>query len=176
MTPLEQYSAWEDRRIYTFTRVRVDEGIAGDLGTGAEAWVVTRGGVVGDVGQHVDGEAVLHVGEPSLLFLRPDAKSPGLYIVTVRGQGQFILQQDEAKIRRVRLGNGIGALVPPRALPEATSGKVAPQSVPGSKSSSATALSDSAKSVLLAHDVLPGKTLQEVSRTVAAAWKRLHAP
>src|SRR4051812_18271700 len=56
VTPLEQFAAWEDGRIYTHTRVRVEQRIAGDSRTiteGAEAFVRTRGGIVGDVGQLV---------------------------------------------------------------------------------------------------------------------------
>jgi hypothetical protein len=167
MTPVEQYAAWEDKKIYTFTRLHVDEAIAGALGTGSEAWVVTLGGIVGNVGQSVDGEAVLHVGEPSLLFLRPDVKSPGLYIVTARGQGQFHIDVDKTKLRRLRSSNGVGAILPPREnLPSATPAVQAP----GLKTSSV-----SSKSVLLANDMIAGHSLEEVARDVAANWRRLHA-
>ena len=35
-----------------------------------EVWVRTLGGHVGDIGQHVDGEAVLMPSRPGLFFLR----------------------------------------------------------------------------------------------------------
>ncbi|WP_394839372.1 hypothetical protein LVJ94_21025 [Pendulispora rubella] len=153
MTPVEQYAALEKGRIYTYTRVKVDNAIAGDLGTGAEAWVVTVGGVIGNVGQTVDGEAVLHVGEPTLLFIRPDPNFPGLYMVTSRGQGQYAVASDSAKKTKVLLlGNGHGAVLPPP--PTAASSK-APR--------------------VLARDAIVGHQLDETIRTVAAAWGRLHA-
>ena len=152
MTPVEQYTALEKGRIYTYTRVKVDNAIAGDLGTGAEAWVVTVGGVIGNVGQTVDGEAVLHVGEPTMLFIRPDPNFPGLYMVTSRGQGQYAVANDSVKKTKVLvLGNGHGAVLPP---PTTASSK-APR--------------------VLARDAIVGHPLDETIRTVAAAWGRLHA-
>src|SRR4051812_8728380 len=68
--PVESKSVWEDGRIITYTRVKIDQGVAGELGTGAEGWVRTMGGVVGKIGQMVDGEPVLSTGKPSLLFMR----------------------------------------------------------------------------------------------------------
>jgi hypothetical protein len=44
-TPVESKSVWEDGRIYTYTRLKVEQGVAGELGTGAEGWVRTMGGV-----------------------------------------------------------------------------------------------------------------------------------
>ena len=58
VTPVESKSVWEEGRIYTYTRVKVEQGVAGELGTGAEGWVRTMGGVVGKIGQLVDGEPV----------------------------------------------------------------------------------------------------------------------
>jgi len=152
MTPVEQYAASENGRIYTYTRVHIDNAIAGDLGTGAEAWIVTLGGTLGNIGQSVDGEAILHVGEPSLLFIRPDPKFPGLYMVTSRGQGQYAVVADAQKIKRLILGNGHGAVLPPPPAPA------------------------SSKEVrVLARDAIVGQKLDETIRTVAAAWGRLHA-
>jgi len=153
MTPVEQYAKMENGRIYTYTRLHMDNAIAGDLGTGAEAWVVTLGGILGDVGQSVDGEAVLHIGEPSVLFIRPDPKYPGLYIVTSRGQGQYAVATDKQNVQRLVISNGQGAVVPPATPP----GPVVP------------------KVRVLARDALAGRTLDDTIRTVAAAWGRLHA-
>src|SRR3954462_8844402 len=50
-TPIESKSVWEDGRIYTYTRLRIEQGVAGELGTGSEGWVRTMGGVVEKIGQ-----------------------------------------------------------------------------------------------------------------------------
>ena len=50
ITPAESQSIWEDGRIYTYTKVKVDQGVAGDVGPGADGWVRTMGGVVGKIG------------------------------------------------------------------------------------------------------------------------------
>src|SRR5438067_5620753 len=55
--PLDAKSVWENGRIATYTRVHVDRVLAGSAPS--EVWVKTLGGAVGDVGQMVDGEAVL---------------------------------------------------------------------------------------------------------------------
>ena len=41
VTPVEQKSVWENGRIYTYTRVHADNGVAGDLATDDEAWIRT---------------------------------------------------------------------------------------------------------------------------------------
>src|SRR5262245_10410221 len=56
VTPIEQRAAWEGRAIITYTRVHVDDGIAGDATTGSEVWIASRGGTIGNIGQIVDGE------------------------------------------------------------------------------------------------------------------------
>src|SRR4051812_18654164 len=65
-------SAWEDGRIVTYSRVRVDSVIAGRAPGDARALRIrTRGGRVGDIGQIVEGEAVFSPAESSLVFLTP---------------------------------------------------------------------------------------------------------
>jgi hypothetical protein len=156
---VEQLSVWEGGRIYTYSRVRVDSAVAGDLAVEGIAWVRTMGGVVDDVGQRVDGEAELTVGRPSLLFLRRDVRalSPtgprpaetGLFVVAARAQGQFGLYADEASRLHVRRSSSVGALV-------LASGATAP--------------------VPLAADVLDGRAVADAARDIAAAWGRAHAP
>src|SRR5687767_3847324 len=63
-SPLDAKSVWEDGRIYTYTKVKVEQGVAGDLPAGAETWIRTMGGVVGKIGQLVDGEPVFSAGKP----------------------------------------------------------------------------------------------------------------
>ena len=117
-TPLEAYSRWEDfggrRRIITYTRVRVDRLVTGtDLGP--EVLVRTLGGEVGDVGQVVEGEAILVVGKPSLLFLAPGYD--GVLGVTAMAQGQFPLRPD---------AHGTLRLAPSPRLPQLVAGSGAP--------------------------------------------------
>ena len=149
MTPVEQKAIWEDGRIVTYTRVHVDETVAGDLAAGDEAWVASLGGIVGDVGQTVNGEPQLRVGVPALLFLRPD-RAPGLRVVTARAQGYFGVRWDAAaKVRRFRASNAVGLLLPPQRGLAAT------------KRTAAEAIADR-----------PG---DQVLRDIADAWRRLHA-
>jgi len=146
-TAAEQRSVWEGARIYTYSRVHVDSAIAGELGADDEVWVRTMGGVVGKVGQIVEGEAELTVGRPSLVFLR---RSPvGAYVVTARAQGQFGLYTDDQKQLRVRKSGGVGAVV----LPNGTDGTAA-----------------------LAGDVIHGRVVSDAAKDIATAWSRAHAP
>jgi hypothetical protein len=148
VTPIESRCAWESGRIYTYTRVSVDRVLAGEIAAGSEAWVRTMGGIVGKIGQIVEGEAVLAPGQ-SLLFVH--AGPAGTLEVTARGQGQFPIVTGDAK-------------TPARVVrSRATGGLVAPQIV---VSSAATRL---------AADVLHGRFVDDVAGEVAAGWSRLHA-
>jgi hypothetical protein len=144
-TATEQHSLWEGGRIYTYSRVHVDTAVAGELHADDEAWVRTMGGVVGDVGQIVDGEASLTTGRPSLLFLRP---SVGAYVVTARAQGQFGLYTDENLEVRARKSSGVGALLPPQGA--------------------------SGPPAVLASDVIHGRPVASSAKDIAAAWRRAH--
>jgi hypothetical protein len=146
----EARSVWEGGRIYTYTRVHVDRAVAGDVKAGDEAWVRTMGGIVGRVGQLVEGEAVLAPGRPSLLFLcRGDA---GTFEVTARGQGQFplVADSDASKALRVVRSNTAGALMQPQP--------VGPVVLPR-----------------LAAETLHGRSIDDVARDIVAAWSRAHA-
>ena len=96
VTSIESRPVWENGRIYTYTRVRVDRLVAGDLLGGGDTWIRTMGGVVGKVGQIVEGEAAFAPGESSLLFVHPGPV--GAFVVTARGQGQFPLVAPGAKL------------------------------------------------------------------------------
>jgi hypothetical protein len=150
VTALEGRSVWEGDRIYTYTHVRVDRGVAGELTTGDDAWVRTMGGVVGKVGQVVDGEPVLTRGQSSLLFLHGiPARPAGAYDVTARGQGQFPLVADEKTPPRLVRSTSAGGLVPRHSV-----GPPAAQR--------------------LAADVVHGRPVDDVARDVAAAWSGTH--
>jgi len=144
-TPFESRSVWENSRIYTYTHVRVDRPVAGDLAAGGEVWIRTMGGVVGKIGQLVEGEAVLVPGQSSLLFLHPGPV--GAFEVTARGQGQFPVVVDEAAKAAPHLvrSHAVGALLPPRA-----------------------------GSPRLAADVLHDRAVDAAAQDVAADWGRLH--
>jgi len=149
LTPVESHAVWENGRIYSYTRMHVDRVVAGDLATGGDAWVRTMGGVVGDIGQIVEGEAMLADGKPSLLFLR--AGPPVALDVTARGQGQFpvVAASADAPARVVR-NRAAGALLAPRV-----------------------ALSSAG--TRLAADVLHDRSVDDAAVEVAADWIRVHA-
>jgi hypothetical protein len=148
-TATEQRSVWEGARIYTYSHLHVDSSVAGELGPGDEVWVRTMGGVAGKVGQIVDGEAVLTVGRPSLVFLHRSSETSDTYVVTARAQGQFGLYADDQKQLRVRRSSGVGTLLPPQ----------------GTTATSA-----------LAGDVIHGRAVADAAKDIATAWSRAHAP
>lgn len=169
ITPHEAKSVWEDGRIYTYTRVKVDQGVAGDLGAGAEGWVRTMGGVVGKIGQLVDGEPVLVPGKQSLLFLRR-FKPGDVFEVSARAQGQYPVTIDEkTKLKKIVRSANVGVLLPPKEKKLAMSTESTPQSV---NASGVVELDP--KRLRLAQDVLHDRPLDEVAREIATAWKRLH--
>lgn len=76
---------WQEGRIYTFAEVEVTSSIRG--ASPAKVTVMTPGGVVGDIGQRVDGAAVLAPGEEVVLFL--GRSGTGELRVTGLAQGKF---------------------------------------------------------------------------------------
>ncbi len=146
-TATDQRSVWEGSRIYTYSHVHVDSTVAGALGENDEAWVRTMGGVVGKVGQIVEGEAEFTVGRPSLVFLR--SSPAGAYVVTARAQGQFGLYTDDQSKVRVRKSSGVGALYPPQ----------------GAEANFA-----------MAGDVIHGRAIADAAKDIATAWSRTHGP
>ncbi|MGH7285685.1 MAG: hypothetical protein ACRELY_29555, partial [Polyangiaceae bacterium] len=158
-TPTDARAVWEDGRIVTFTHVHVDRAIAGDLKTGDETWVASLGGIVGTVGQVVDGEPQLHVGVPYLLFLKPDASAtPGTRIVTARAQGQFHLRaasstSGSAVVNVIR-NPGAGEILAPRPAPGALT---------------------NGSTVKTAVDAIADRAIDDVAKDVAASWSKAHA-
>ena len=119
VTPLERTSAWEDGRIVTTTRVRVDEIVAGAVPAGArELRVRTLGGRVDSIGQLVEGEASFVLSEPSIVFLTALAGpyvEPS-FVVAGRAQGQLLVRRDVQGREIVRVG-AVGELVARRFRP-----------------------------------------------------------
>jgi hypothetical protein len=146
VTPLERSAAEEDGRIYTWTHVRVDRAITGTLP--GDLWIRTRGGVVGDVGESVEGEARFAVGVRTLVFVRAHAgASPraNAFVVVERAQGQFVLVRGDGGPERLAGAPGVGAIV---ARPGETRA--------------------------LASAVLGGLSVDDAATAIAAAWRGRH--
>lgn len=181
VTPVESKSVWEDGRIYTYTRVKVDQNVAGELATGGEGWVRTMGGVVGKIGQMVDGEPVFTPSKSSMVFMRK-FKQGGTWEVSARAQGQYPVVEetvDKKTIKKVIRSHAAGVLFPPKdvpvvgppAAPAVGAGVLAPKSIDGST----TVTGQSQSKVRLANEVLHDRQVDDVTREVAATWKKLHA-
>jgi hypothetical protein len=103
-TALDAHSDWVliggRRRIVTDTRVRIEETLAGKSPTESEIEVRVLGGIVGDIGERVEGQAELVLGEPAVAFLMPI--SPVLAYVTGAAQGHYRLLADAQKLLRLR--------------------------------------------------------------------------
>ena len=108
VTPLESESLWENGRIVTYSRVRVDSVIAGAMeNRDRELRVRTLGGRVGSIGQNVEGEAALAPSEPSVVLLAARGAS---HVVVGRAQGQLLVRRDAHGEEIVRVG-AVGGLV-----------------------------------------------------------------
>ena len=103
-TPLESRCEWATfgtrRLIVTDTRVRIDELLALESPAESELWVRVLGGVVGKLGQRVEGQAQLVLGQPSTLFLT--LASPTLAYVVGAAQGHYPLLPDAGAVLRLR--------------------------------------------------------------------------
>ena len=101
--PLDAYSVWEElggrKHIVTYTRVRAHELLAGVDPKQDELLVRTLGGRVGDLGELVHGEAMLTLGERSVLFVMPTRDVLG---VTAMAQGHYPLARDAVGVERLR--------------------------------------------------------------------------
>ena len=104
-TTLTSESKWESlggqKRIVTYSDLRVDDSVVGKAKTGEKLRILTLGGRVGDIGQAVLGAAKLRKGEQALMFL---SKSDTTRRVVGMSQGQFLVRRGEDGKRRVELG------------------------------------------------------------------------
>jgi hypothetical protein len=145
VVPIEQTSAWEDGRIVSTTRLKLDRSIAGSS-SASEVRVRTLGGQVGNIGQIVEGEARFAPATPSIVFL---ARYKDSFVVSGRAQGQFLVNRKDAReIVRV--------LSPGMLVDRQRKVPLAPSSGP-----------------LLA--TFDGRDAGEVTREAALAWERTHA-
>jgi hypothetical protein len=111
--PREAFSRWEvigrGRRIVTHTRLGVDRLVSGAQVPDGELWVRTIGGRVGNIGQVVEGEAVLRLGERALVFVTPSPDS--VLHVTALAQGHYPLRADAAGVERLMPSPRLSALL-----------------------------------------------------------------
>ncbi|AKV01616.1 hypothetical protein AKJ09_08279 [Labilithrix luteola] len=170
VTPVEHKSVWENGRIYTYTRVKVDQAVAGDVASGGEGWVRTMGGVVGKIGQRVEGEAVLTEGSSSFVFLRKQPDNTNNWIVSARAQGQFPVVVDEAlRIRKLVRANTLGAILPPKPTQGGAQGATT-----GPVADPTKAFVADPSTLRLAGEVFHERSIDDATREVTTAWKRLH--
>jgi len=117
VTPIEQHALWEDRRVVTYTRARVERSVAGRLDS--EVWIRTLGGSVGNIGQIIEGQAIFSIGGRVLVFLHPHVDSvsrrpTGTWGVVEGAQGQFpIVVPAGQEEPRLTVSHNVGALVAP---------------------------------------------------------------
>ncbi len=152
-TPTDAKAVWEGGRIVTYTKLRIDQSVAGETQQGQEIWVRTLGGVVGKIGQLVDGEPVFSPNKASLLFLRRFAQ--GTYEVSARAQGQYpILVDEQTKLRKIGHNANVGAILPPRNRPIDTKAAEGPDRLAG--------------------DVIHDRAVDDAAKEIAEAWKKAH--
>ncbi|MEZ4269911.1 MAG: hypothetical protein R3C68_00255 [Myxococcota bacterium] len=104
---LSQEARWHDTRIYTHSRVRINETWVGEQTPGTSIDVMAFGGVVGAIGQSVGGAANLQVGSQVLLYLvRGDESS---FRAVAMWQGVFHIDDPatSARLRRTSAGTRI---------------------------------------------------------------------
>ncbi len=154
VVPIRNESRWENGRIYTSTVARVDKVIAGRIEVGNEITIRALGGIVGEVGQSVDGEPVFDRDRAALVFLRP-IDGDSRYRVVGRAQGQFAIDTTSG-MRKVRASRQVGTLIK-RNVPN---GPLAP------------AVLDHLRTP--AFEKVEGKSLDELTSAFGAEWKRTH--
>jgi hypothetical protein len=171
VTATETKNGYEGSRIFTYTHVKVDRPIAGDIATGADAWIRSEGGIVEHIGMHVDGEPSLAVGKSSLVFLLPamNGTTPvaGLYEVTARGQGQFpvVIDAPTGRARVIKSATAGVTLKP----------KTTAMSDTGPKNASSASASLSSPNVRLAAEALHNREIDDVAQDIAHEWATYHA-
>ncbi|NUQ77558.1 MAG: hypothetical protein HUU21_28810 [Polyangiaceae bacterium] len=108
----ESRSVWEDlpggRRIVTYTKLHVERPIGGSS-PGEVIEVRTLGGIVGEIGQAVEGDAKMVKGERAVFFL---VKGERAAVVAGRAQGHFPLRADEKGTVRLVPSPKAGKLLP----------------------------------------------------------------
>jgi hypothetical protein len=148
VTSVEARSVWEGKRIVTYTHVRVERLVAGQLPS--EVWLQSLGGNVDSIRQVVEGQPTFALGEASLVFLRTAIQTvnsgpSSAFAVVDAAQGQFPLAAAEGIPARLRAANRIGAVLAPHEPAGRT-----------------------------LREVLEGIEVGDAARAVAAAWAHEH--
>jgi hypothetical protein len=99
--PVAQQSFWQGTRILTRVQVQVQEIWTGSAPPSSVVEVVTAGGVVGTIGQRVDGAAVLPHGNQMVLHLR---RQDGEYWPVAMAQGVWVIDKTPQGSRLFRPG------------------------------------------------------------------------
>ena len=166
-TPTDARTVWENGRIVTYTHLHVDRAVAGNLHVNDAPWVASLGGIIGSVGQVVDGEPTLQVGMPYLLFLRPDpTATAGTLIVTARAQGQFHLQA-AATLDATKPGRYPAASSQVKVVRNPGVGEILPLHAP---------TQTGATTPKAAADQIADRPIDDVAKEIATAWAKSHAP
>ncbi len=107
-------SRYDDRgRIVTDLVLALDDSMKGRRRAGEEAVITVLGGVVGDVGMQVPGEAHMSVGDEAILFVRT-ARDGRRHAVGM-SQGVFPVARDRATGRATVHPGGAGLVLMPNA-------------------------------------------------------------
>ncbi len=118
--PLEGSARFEDigdtRHIVTYTRLRIDELIAGSPNE-PEVLVRTLGGHIGKLGEIVHGEAELALNEACIVFLQ--ANADGIDQVTEMAQGHYPLRNDASGALRLTASRNMPHLLNGASAPNA---------------------------------------------------------
>jgi hypothetical protein len=129
--PLGGYSVHEvvggRSRIVTYTRIRVEESLAGEHPATSELVVRTLGGRVGDIAEIVHGAARLEYGRHAVVFLRPvsndvlavTAETQGYYALERQGQGAPLLRSSRELAALIDAAQGAVVRLRGRSLSEA---------------------------------------------------------
>lgn len=111
-----------------------------------EVWVRTFGGAVGEIAQLVEGEATFTQGGASLVFLHPRGEAGSPGIfAVVEGAQGQFGLETSDGQQRLTEARGVGALLPPPGTPR------------------------------LARDMLIGRSLEDATRQIGAAWWQFHS-
>lgn len=113
---VKRSSKWEvvggSKRIVTYTLVEIEEQVFGQTKT-KTVWVRTLGGAVDKIGQQVAGEAQLHIGKRSLVFLA--RAQDDAWVVTGMSQGHYpIVAGLKDEPTRLQSSHSLGTILPRR--------------------------------------------------------------
>lgn len=101
----------EHTRIETWTEISVEEVLKGKVS--APVSIRQVGGVIGDIGMGVAGEASFKQGEQVLLFLEHPGDNPIIYVVRSMSYGKILLEKNAlGEVRAYRDAKGLGLYDP----------------------------------------------------------------